>query len=97
MNREKQIEEMTEIIIQNTEFDTMIPECAASAKAIYEAGYRKASEVAREIIDDFAEYIRDIGFSSFTTRCEVIEHLAELKKKYIGEVINVTTNTEGGE
>ena len=74
MNKEKQIEEMTEIIYQNTEFDTMIPECIASAEALYNAGYRKASDVAREI---FGEMIQLLSM-----RMGIMEVIAELKKKY---------------
>lgn len=48
----KQIDEMATIICQNTEFDTMWGECYQSAKALYNAGYRKASDVAREIFEE---------------------------------------------
>ena len=44
MTKEKQIEEMAQIIADNTEFDTMWSEINASAEALYNAGYRKQSE-----------------------------------------------------
>lgn len=46
MMKEKQIEEMAEIIGDNTEFDTMWDEIEASAEALYNAGYRKVPEGA---------------------------------------------------
>ena len=44
MSKEKQIEEMADIIAEHTTFDTMWDECTDSATAIYNAGYRKQSE-----------------------------------------------------
>ncbi len=65
------------------------------AEVLYNAGYRKASDVAREIFKDlelkapfFCE--NQIAYEHF------YEELAELKKKYIGKDTNVTTNTEDG-
>ena len=61
----KQIDEMAEIICQNTEFDTMWNEIYDSANALYNAGYRKASEVAREI---FAEIEKRLAMYSHLHR-----------------------------
>lgn len=55
---EKQIEEMTNIIGNNTDSDTMWSDCEASAKAIYNAGYRKASDVAKEIFGKINKFIK---------------------------------------
>ena len=64
MSREKQIEEMAEIITSADPYVTCkgqpcltceltdIAKNCYSAKAIYKAGYRKDSEVAREILTD---------------------------------------------
>lgn len=51
-NRDKQIEKM-EKIIQKRDDEAMY---ASIAHSLYNAGYRKASEVAREIIDDFDKH-----------------------------------------
>ena len=47
----KQIEEMENIIYQNTEWDTMWEEIKQTAKALYNAGYRKQSENATDTND----------------------------------------------
>lgn len=44
----KQIEEMMEIIYQNTEMDTMWGEIEKSAEALYNAGYRKQEWISVE-------------------------------------------------
>ena len=67
-----------------------------ATRAIYK-GYRKSSEVAREIFEEIEEKgkvdepIVEYYILSYS-------ELAELKKKYIGEDTNVTTKeSEGGE
>lgn len=69
----------------------------------YEKGYingynAKASEVAREVIDDCitilnTEY-RKCDTNDVKIILAMVRALAELKKKYIGKDTNVTTNTE---
>ena len=49
MSKEKQIEEMANIIDMHTTFDTMWEECTESAEALYNAGYRKQSENVIEL------------------------------------------------
>jgi N-acetylglucosamine kinase-like BadF-type ATPase len=83
-----------------------------ATKAI-DRGYRKASEVAREIFEEIEKIVaKEIRrCDSMREKCiddpiywEGGRHslqqarywLAELKKKYIGEDKNVTTNTEDG-
>ena len=56
-------------------------------------GYRKASEVAREVFEEI-EKIFGVHLWLNSTPWEYQKY-EELKKKYIGEDINVTTNTEG--
>lgn len=48
-------------------------------------GYRKASDVVREIFEEIERHIEDVGFSSFVERSEFKDWLAELKKKYESE------------
>ena len=84
MNREKQIEEMAGIIATSTCIGIYCSECEFNEKppcnqmykaaACYNAGYRKASEVAEEI---FAE-LKKVMIDEY--RYPII---AELKKKYI--------------
>ena len=68
MSRDKQIEEMAEIICQNTEFDTMWNEIYDSANALYNAGYRKASEVAEEIFAEIEKEICNIKYEVSASR-----------------------------
>ena len=70
MTKEKQIEEMAEFMTEG------IRPWAEDAEALYNAGYRKASEVASEIFEE----LRKAGITEL--RYPVI---AELKKKYTGE------------
>ena len=107
MNRDKQIEEMAKEIC--SEYDCIIPchscayyECAncrdtKSAVKLYNAGYRKASDVAREIFEDIEKHSEVAlmnGHIETPILCIGFGVFAELKKKYLGEDINVTTNTE---
>ena len=109
LNRDKQIDEMAKVIKSSLdglgsgnfnftgyEISTMY------AKALYNAGYRKAPEVALEAVDYFQSRLRNIfctmcNDNDYNTVClleidSAIEcffeaFVAELKKKY----------TEGGE
>lgn len=73
----KQIEEMANIIYDKSPIHEMwVSDATIIAEAIYNEGYRKASEVAREI---FAE-LKTVMMDEY--RYPII---AELKKKYIGE------------
>ena len=67
--RDKQIEEMANVINEMDEinahyYDQYMQECEAFAnageiaQALYNAGYRKASEVAREIFEEIERYLR---------------------------------------
>lgn len=92
----KQIEEMATIICLNTEFDTMWDECYQSANALYNVGYRKADEIAREIFEEVERAFGGAHMLWYHTRPGEFEEYEKIKKKYIGEDINVPTNTEGG-
>ena len=91
MNKEKQIEEMqlTEVDILANDINTHCIDLSQTfcggtsctsclAHALTEKGYRKASEVAEEIISEIEE-IFEIGYGGVY---EFKKLLAELKKKY---------------
>lgn len=95
--RDKQIEEMAKVIkssldglgsgnfnFTGDEISTMF------AKALYNAGYRKASDVAREIFEEIEDVLNNIGYFD-----EI--DFRSLKKKYLGEDINVNTKESEGE
>ena len=76
-----------------------------AVKNLSKMGYRKASDIARKIfgeiertLDNYHSACCPIGeietYSYYEGGLE--KAIAELKKKYIGEDINVTTNTEDG-
>ena len=87
MNREKQIEEMAKITCQMYRRDKEkkcagVQECDMKClhyqrcEALYNAGYRKTSDIAREIFEE----LKSAGLSEL--RYPII---AELKKKYTEE------------
>lgn len=87
MQREKQIEEMARII-RGTPFSDM-----HRAVALYNAGYRKQREVAKEIFDEIEKLVstnkKTVGCATYEETIfyieDFIEDIAELKKKYTGE------------
>ncbi len=90
MSRDKQIEEMAKIICGSHNNGACVfnhepcdLECSANgeAKKLYDSGYRKASEVAREI---FEEVERVVNFALCVDITEW-SAFAELKKKYTEE------------
>lgn len=75
MVREKQIEEMAEAIFQNCNCGLFFSEAEKIARfVIEEQGYRKQSEVVREIFDDILK-IKGLELHDW-------EAIFELKKKY---------------
>ena len=81
MNREKQIEEMAKIIHPYCKAPCPNGGCIGCfsyrlSEALYNAGYRKASEVAREIFEEIEQATKNHGIT-YTQR-----KIAELKKKY---------------
>ena len=101
----KQIEEMCAIMADTSylacEDAPLVPESAGicdkvschrckEARLLMNAGYRKASDLAEEIFAEIERMCIDT-FGNFNHRV-----FAELKKKYIGKDINVTTNKEEG-
>ena len=84
MSRDKQIEEMSEFMTEGAR------PWAEDAEALYNAGYRKASEVAREIIEDISTLLeanwKDIQHGSYwltNGRCIPLRELLKtVEKKY---------------
>ena len=75
MTREKQIEEMARII-HGTPFSDM-----HRAVALYNAGYRKQSKVAKEIFDTIKE---KLIFNTYGIATISNKTFYKLKKKYTG-------------
>ena len=88
MNRDKQIEEMAMLVCRHTMTRMcadgtcpMLWECPLNIKtveALHDAGYRKSTEVAREIFEEIAR----IGGTSYGDIRLNSWEIAELKKKY---------------
>lgn len=100
MSRDKQIEEMAneimKVVMRNRNMRQV-------AETLYNAGYRKASDIFEEIesilssdeIDEGLKYDEYWGASVAISRID--NKLAELKKKYLGEDINAPTKESEGE
>lgn len=111
-NVEKQIEEIVrdvdKAIRANFAWDVLnggyvVSSADNIAQELYYAGYRKASEVAREIFEEIDKRLDAITIvmgrldslrTFHKTMEKVTAEVDELKKKYIGKDTNVTTNTE---
>ena len=77
MNKDEQIEEMADIIFKTSPIPSVWRSDAVRfAENLYNAGYRKASDVAREIFEEIERMCIDT-FGNFNHRV-----FAELKKKY---------------
>ena len=76
MTKEKEIEEMARII-HGTPFSDM-----HRAVALYNAGYRKKSEAAKEIFEEIDNIIYNLRDSPFYSSSDAVYELTELKKKY---------------
>ena len=90
----KQIEEMAKATMFHCRIDNQCGSCHWStcneclAEALYNAGYRKASDVAREIFEEIEkEYGENCGAYRIDdlTYGQLWDFLAELKKKYESE------------
>ena len=84
MNRDKQIEGMQNTLIKIAKQPIMIEGLEhwsdAIAEELYTAGYRKASDVAREIFEEIEENILGSHYlKSYEWNAEAYE---DLKKKY---------------
>ena len=97
MNRDKQIEEMAKNVchLDRTCDECMTSfECKVYAKRFYNAGYRKASEVAREIIAEIDDALHNMaveyhtaGHPEYFAVCEMVHHkvMRPIEKKYAEE------------
>lgn len=79
MAKEKEIEEMARII-HGTPFSDM-----HRAVALYNAGCRKKSEVAKEIFEEINNIIYNLRDSPFYSSSDAVCELTECKKKYTEE------------
>ena len=75
--KEKQIEELTNALIFTARCGTY----RDVAEHLYNIGYRKQSEVAREIFEEIDQYIEQNGFGQFYKEY-IKDIVSELKKKY---------------
>ena len=91
MSKEKQIEEIrNDIFAAFGGYAKWEEDWQSLAEAVYNAGYRKQSEVAREIIADLVNFADDkerqmsfYGHSVwYIDADDVTDFIAELKKKY---------------
>ena len=113
MDKKKQIEEMAEevkVAHDEQKYLTSDKSIKAISEHLYNAGYRKSEDVAREIFEEIEKTLKECLWflknhpsnypSMDRTKINVykdnLQYIAELKKKYIGKDTNVTTNTEEG-
>ena len=92
MDREKQIEEIAVILTdggctkcncdENGKFNCLP---MYNAQLLYNAGYRKQSEVAKEIFEEIDNIIYNLRDSPFYSSSDAVYELTELKKKYTEE------------
>lgn len=86
MNREKQIEEIAKVMCGGCPDNKECMHCLCAdwyrAEALYNAGYRKQSKVAMEIIGEILSS-HTLDIDGFFTMHE--SELTELKKKYTEE------------
>ena len=85
MGREKQIKEIANILwhIPNNYYLNSYNDCKRIAECIYDdGGYRKQSEVAKEIFDAMKE---KLIFNTYGIATISNKTFLELKKKYTGE------------
>lgn len=80
MNRDKQIEEIAKLLYLN--YDMPYEFSEGLAEFLIDEDYAKASDVAREIIDDLESQILPSGKGLYDFPVITHEFIAELKKKY---------------
>ena len=77
---------MAEAIFQNCNCGLFFSEAEKIARfVIEEQGYRKQSEVVKEIFEEINNIIYNLRDSPFYSSSDAVYELTELKKKYIGE------------
>ena len=81
MGIEKEIEEMAEAIFQNCNCGLFFSEAEEIARfVIEEQGYRKQSEVAREIFDEIERTLKGLLNGDISN---ILKLLSALKKEYV--------------
>lgn len=100
MDREKQTEEMAKVIDKSPwkleqDFTGCNINSSDIAESLYNAGYRKQSEVAREIFEEIEGALLNNHCLDEWSDCptphyyeELKDDIAELKKKYSEEPVN---------
>jgi hypothetical protein len=86
MNRDKQIEEIQDTLIRIADEPCMIDGLQhwsdVIAEKLYNAGYRKASDVAREIFENILNALKYTRFASPLEKAGTLEYIFALKKEY---------------
>ena len=84
--REKQIEEIAKVMCGGCPDNKECMRCLCAdwykAQFIYNAGYRKQSDVAKEIFEEIDNIIYNLRDSPFYSSSDAVHELTELKKKY---------------
>ena len=81
MGREKEIEEIAEAILQNCNCGLFFSEAEKIARfVIEEQGYRKQSEIAREIFDEIERTLKGLLNGDISN---ILKLLSALKKEYV--------------
>lgn len=83
MDKEKQIEEIYEQIKYGT--GSYSDDARSVAEILYDIGYRKQGDVAKEIFDEIDSIISNLRDTPFYSCSDAVYELTELKKKYTGE------------
>lgn len=87
MDREKQIEEIAKAMCAGCPDNKECMHCLCAdwykAESIYNAGYRKADDVAKEIFEEIDNIIYNLKDSPFYSSSDAVYELTELKKKYM--------------
>ena len=90
MNRDKQIEEMARVMCQRSKPCILCAiqapcRCRTDAELLNAEGYRKDSDIAREIIEEIDRMIYKLLNDSHYIMGDMCYEIAELKKKYTEE------------
>lgn len=107
MSRDKQISDMQNLLWCRVRFLDS-DESVQIAEALYNAGYRKSTDLAEEIFAEIEETFKEclwflenhpsdyprMDRTKINVYKDNLQYIAEIKNKYIGEDTNVTTNTE---
>ena len=84
MSRDKEIEELTQVIWRNTGmYDEELT--ADVALVVHDAGYRKVSDVAREIFEEIDKLVYRLLNDVHYIAGDLVWDINELKKKYESE------------